>query len=622
MTAQRTDDEFENFLLYLSNSRGFDFTSYKRATLARRIDKRMQEVGVTRYPDYTDYLEVHPDEFVHLFNTILINVTSFFRDPPVWEFVAQEVIPRILQERNPEDPIRLWSAGCASGEEAYTLAILFAEALGAEEFSQRVKIYGTDVDDDALAAARHAHYSARDVQAVPDELREKYFEQANHGYVFHRDLRRSVIFGRHDLLADAPISRIDLLACRNTLMYFNAEAQARIVPRFLFGLAPHGYIVLGRAESLLAHSPALVPVDLKLRIFTKAGRPDLRERLIPPAIIGDDAPVRRGDAGRLRDVAFESDPVPQATVDAGGLLVAANARARQLFGINATDIGRPFQDLEISYRPLELRSLINRVHEERRQITVPDVEWRSGPLQRWLSVHLIPLWEDGSTIIGVNIVFTDSSHTKELEAELDQSRNEVETAHEELQSTNEELETTNEELQSTVEELETTNEELQSTNEELETMNEELQSTNEELEALNSDIIARGDELDHTNAFLNTILTSLQVGVVVVRPDFTVDAWNRTAENMWGLRSDEVLASHFLNLDIGLPVDALKQPVRDSLSSGERHDVTLEATNRRGRNIECRVACVPLKKIDEVVGVILLMEETPVFTGEAGSAPD
>jgi two-component system CheB/CheR fusion protein len=611
MAIEGNGADFEAFLSYLSTSRGFDFTAYKRATLNRRVRKRMQEVGVDSFPDYSDYLETHPDEFTALFNTILINVTGFFRDAAAWDVIAKEVIPRIIEGKSPSDPIRVWSAGCASGEEAYTLAILLAEALGSNEYRQRVKIYGTDVDDDALTAARHASYSQKSLEDVPDDLRERYFERVNGAYGFRKDLRRTVIFGRIDLLQDAPISRVDLLVCRNTLMYFNADAQARVLARLLFALSDRGYLMLGKAETLLTHAPQLTPVDLKMRVFQKASRGYVAERnagLLPANPFGDGVVSSEGHF--LRQIAFETDPAPQVTVDAAGLVVGTNDRSRQMFGLRATDVGRPLQDLELSYRPIELRSLIEQAQLERRTVTTADVEWMSpGGVTRWFNVSVIPLAQDGGGPAGANIVFTDVTRFKELQWELERSKNELETAYEELQSTNEELETTNEELQSTIEELETTNEELQSTNEELETMNEELQSTNEELEAVNVETRERSAELNRVNSFLETILSSLGMGVMVVDREMVIQAWNRMSEEMWGLRADETIGMHLMNLDIGLPVEQLHGQIRNCLSSTAETKVVLAARNRRGRDIQCEVSCLPLRAAEEVTAVILLMEE-------------
>ena len=216
--AIQPDAKFDYLLEYLRENRGFDFTGYKRPSLMRRIVGRMQLMNVANFGDYVDYLEVHPEEFPLLFNTILINVTSFFRDEGAWQCLAETVVPRVTAAHTPDATIRIWSAGCASGEEAYTIAMLIAEALGKSEFRRRVKVYATDVDEAALTTARQGLYSAKDLQPVPPALREKYFDSVGERFLFDAELRRSVIFDRHDLVRDAPMSRLDLLICRNTLM--------------------------------------------------------------------------------------------------------------------------------------------------------------------------------------------------------------------------------------------------------------------------------------------------------------------------------------------------------------------------------------------------------------------
>jgi two-component system CheB/CheR fusion protein len=613
---------FEALLEFLRRSRGFDFTGYKRSSLIRRVNKRMQMINVSGYASYADYLEVHPEEFGHLFDTILINVTAFFRDPEAWEALRTQIVPRIVSSKRPEDPIRLWSAGCASGEEAYTLAMIMAEELGLDQFRDRVKIYATDIDEVALARARQAIYSAKEVEAIPPGLLEKYFEANNNRFVFQKDLRRSVIFGRHDLIQDAPISRIDLLTCRNTLMYFNTETQSRILDRFHFALNDRGFLFLGKAETLLTYNSTFVPVDLKRRIFSKVSKGNLRERLLMMARTGTEEAVNHlvGHV-RIREAAFDANPIAQIVVDFSGLLTLANERARALFGLAASDLGRPLQDLQISYRPAELRSCLDRAYAERRAVVLGDVEW-SGSVGEagFLEIHVVPLIDGSGTLLGASITFLDMTSTKRLRDELQSSNRELETAYEELQSTNEELETTNEELQSTVEELETTNEELQSTNEELETMNEELQSTNEELETVNEELRERSDELKQVNAFLESILGSLRCGVAVIDADFLIRIWNPRAEDLWGLRFDEVRGKNLLNLDIGLPVDRLKPMLRACLSDDARfQEVVLDAINRRGKPVQCKVTCTPMSGDGPISRVILMMEESARPHADVGS---
>jgi two-component system CheB/CheR fusion protein len=611
MAAEELDPAFEELLSYLKRTRGFDFSGYKWSSLQRRIAKRMETVNTPTYAEYTDYLEVHPDEFVHLFNTILINVTGFFRDPLSWEYVAGEVIPRILSNKKGNEPIRVWSAGCASGEEAYTAGILLAEALGPDAFRERVKIYGTDIDIDALNQARQGTYTARDVEEMPKELLDKYFEKVGDRFAFRKDLRRSVIFGRHDLMQDAPISRLDLLICRNTLMYFNAETQQRILDRFYFALAEGGFLFLGKAEMLLAHNSAFAPLDLKRRVFVKPTGVN-RTRFWPPArVIGEFPNTPLVNHVRVREAAFDTGPIPQVIIDGGGVLALANQQARAAFGLSPRDLGQPFQDLELSFRPVELRTHIETAVAENRSVVVKEVEWRKGPTDLdYLDIQIIPLRDNG-THLGTSITFTSVSQYRRLQEDLQRANHELESAYEELQSTNEELETTNEELQSTVEELETTNEELQSTNEELETMNEELQSANEELQTINEELRERSEELNQVNTFLQSILSSLKGAVAVLDKELLVLVWNSRAEEVWGLRQEEVQGKQFLNLDIGLPVVELRPLIRETLAGKDgTHQTTLDAINRRGKPIRCAVTCMPLAGGDDGArGVILLMED-------------
>jgi two-component system, chemotaxis family, CheB/CheR fusion protein len=283
-----------------------------------------------------------------------------------------------------------------------------------------------------------------------------------------------------------------------------------------------------------------------------------------------------------------------------------------MFALNRRDMGRSLQELELSYRPVELRSRIEQVYAERLPLRLANVErhFAGGDVQ-YLDMQILPLLDSDGRALGVSISFNDVTRYNRLQAELERGKQELETAFEELQSTNEELETTNEELQSTVEELETTNEELQSTNEELETMNEELQSSNEELQALNDELRRRTDQFDQANAFLRAILASLSAAAVVVDHHLAITIWNRSAEALWGLRAGEVHGQSLPSLDSGLPVAHLMGPIQSVLrGDSEYQEIALTTTNRRGRPIRCRVVCTPVTGLErDIQAVILLMEE-------------
>jgi two-component system CheB/CheR fusion protein len=600
----------EALLDFVKRSRGFDFTGYKRTSLERRIQKRMEEVGSKAYGDYLDHLEVDQDEFSSLFNTILINVTGFYRDAATWEYLREEVLPDLVAARAADAPLRVWCAGCASGEEPYTMAMVLADLLGEGAYRERVKIYATDVDEEALRIARAASYSAKQVEPVPPEALDTYFERMDSRYVFRPDLRRTVIFGRNDLVQDAPISRIDVLLCRNTLMYLNAETQAHVLRRFHFGLDDGGVLVVGKSEMLITRGHLFTPVDLKRRVFRKVVSGSTHDRQHFVASPAADA-VTTAEL-TLRDMAFDTGPVAQVVVDDQGRLVSANQAARELFSLGISDLGRPLQDLELSYRPIELRSQLDTLRSERRARTLTNVAFRSGSGERrMLDVQITPLLDDGE-LHGVSVSYVDVTVFQALQEDLRRSKDDLEQAYEELQSTVEELETTNEELQSTNEELETTNEELQSTNEELETTNEELQSTNEELETINGELRTRTLELNELNAFLETILATIGIGVAVLDGSQNVRRWNRYAEDLWGVRADEAEGRPLADLDIGLPVDGVRSAIRTALAAEEPAETTVDAMNRRGKAIRCRVRCVPLRVMsDHVSGVIMLMEAQP-----------
>jgi two-component system CheB/CheR fusion protein len=608
---QAEDPHFERLLQFLKESRAFDFTGYKRPSLMRRMRYRMRELGIGSFEEYQDVLQLNPDEFTALFNTILINVTGFFRDEEAWQALRDDILPDILS-RTDSGPVRVWSAGCSAGQEAYSIAMLLHDLMGSD-FRERVKIYATDVDEDALNYARQASYTEREIRGLPDSYRERYFDLAGSRYVFTPDLRRSVIFGRNDLTRDAPISRIDVLLCRNTLMYFNAETQSRIVGRLGFALRPNGVLFLGKAEMLLNHASVFDPIDLKRRFFRRV-RSDVAEgagfggawRIPARAVLSD-------NGAQLRNEIILTNPMAQIAVGADGRLAMVNHRANAMLGLSERDLGRPFQDLEVSYRPLELRAHLAAVAESRTPVWLREVEWRrSGPDPTFVDVHIAPLIDHTGEVLGASISFTDVTRARQLRVEVETANRQLETAYEELQSTNEELETTNEELQSTVEELETTNEELQSTNEELETMNEELQSANDELQLTNEELRDRTLEISDLNRFMQAILGSLEAAVIVLDRDMVVQVWTRQAHDLWGLRDDETVGHHLLNLDSGLPTSQLHPWLRQVITGQEPAVIgqRMQAVNRRGRTIDLRITVSALQTEDDApAGALIVMED-------------
>jgi two-component system CheB/CheR fusion protein len=326
------------------------------------------------------------------------------------------------------------------------------------------------------------------------------------------------------------------------------------------------------------------------------------------------AEQQSGDSiDRLRAEAFATSPVAQIVITSDGVVALANRQAESLLGVSSRDVGRPFRDLEVSYRPVELRRHIDQTQLERRSTQLDGIDYaRSVGELLCLDIQIDPLINTDSGLLGVTLMFRDVTEQRRLREQLEVIHRQLETAYEELQSTNEELETTNEELQSTVEELETTNEELQSTNEELETMNEELHSTNDELQTANDTIRESAARIDSAHSFLEQVLASLRSGVAVLDRDLLVRVWNRRARDLWGLRGDETDGQHFFNLEIGLPTDQLRPLIRSALQgAAEPQELQLSAIDRRGRTIELRVTCTAMRLDASTApgGVVLIMEE-------------
>ena len=536
----RKEFTLKDLLQELAELRGFDFRGYKVTTLERRFRRRMFQINQANYAEYAEYIRQHPGETDELLNMILINVTEFFRDQPAWEILRHEVLPPIVKKLKPGSTFRVWSAGCASGEEPYSIAIILAELFGPRLANFDVKIYATDIDDHALTAARRAEYSTEAVRRVRPEWREKYFHGAGPLRV-NREIRRMVIFGRSNLGQDAPISHVNLLICRNVLIYFDSSLQKQILQRLGYALEPGGILFLGKSESQLTNSTQFRRLNGRWRIFQRNSGSKVVEVQAQPVLPSEtDAPElavhTQEELEQLRsqqNSLLETLRVGVIVLSASDVVVSSNPFLFSLFGLPSINLaGKRIRDTELFASSPELAANLQATHANNETVRF-QIRIKVGGHERLVDTTIRPVLDERGERNATLIYCEDSSVQEKFQSTIE----ELESTGEELQSANEELETTNEELQSTNEELETTNEELQSTNEELETTNEELQSLNEELETTNQELEERTKELDQVNLLYSQTLEKIRVPVMLVNQEGKIEFWNSMALKLFGFRS-------------------------------------------------------------------------------------
>jgi two-component system CheB/CheR fusion protein len=529
-----------DLLQELAEQRNFDFRGYKKTTLERRFRRRMFQLSLGDYAGYGEYIRKHPDEINELLNTLLINVTEFFRDPPAWEILRHEILPPVLKRVKPGHSFRAWSAGCASGEEPYSVAMLLAEHFGSRIQDYDVKIYATDIDADALNTARRGEYSLDAARRVSPEWREKYFHGKGLLRV-NREVRRLVIFGRSNLAQDAPISHVNLLVCRNVLIYFAPDLQKQILGRLHYALEPGGILFLGKSESQLTNSRLFDRMNARWRIFQRiTSTPSLEERPDQHTEVAEPVNNHVNRANLELEAARQQYRYLLEALRIGALLLNVddtitqhNSAALTLCGLAPANlVGRRLSDTDLFVRIGDLGTQLQATRLNNESSRFPS-RVKSGSEERLLEVTMRPILGETGQRTGTLIYLDDQTVQEKLQTTVE----ELESTSEELQSANEELETTNEELQSTNEELETTNEELQSTNEELETTNEELQSLNEELETMNQELEERTKELDQVNSVYAQTLEKIRLPVMLVNQEQRIEFWNAMALRLFGFKS-------------------------------------------------------------------------------------
>ncbi|GGO90878.1 CheR family methyltransferase [Stakelama pacifica] len=547
----------------LRNVTGHDFHGYKRGTFVRRVQRRMQVLQIDRLTDYIERLRGEPQEVQNLFQDLLIGVTQFFRDPEEFEALERE-IPALFEGKGPNDQLRVWVLGCATGEEAYSIAILLREHMATIDRPPDVQIFATDLDARALGLARAGRYSEaiRD-QVRPDRLK-RWFIPEGATYCVKKELREMCIFSPHSIVKDAPFSRLDILSCRNLLIYLNSEMQNRVLPIFHFALKPGGILFLGSAENVTRHARLFAPVDRKSRLFRRA---ETANRIIPDFPLTSRSKAadpsetaRHNPTGRLSSsISRQAEAMAERyapaylVVDAHGDVLHFSGRTGRYIEPSP---GAPTLNLNsLVHRDLRLDvgSALTRAIAQGRRVEMPRMVIRQDDQSYGVTIVVEPIGDE--KVRSFVVLFQDlgivpqdggwgggggdsDEHVSALEAELRLTR-------ERLQATIEEQESTNEELKSSNEEYQSINEELQSANEELETSKEELQSVNEELQTVNGELANRVSELGRTNSDLKNLLESTQIATVFLDSDLCIRNFTPAATDVL----------HLLENDVGRPLD-------------------------------------------------------------------
>lgn len=647
--SEKVEDPLRDLLTQVSAQTDIDFRNYKSSTILRRIGRRMAATHNSNIRDYADYLRTHPDEVQELVRAFLIKVTGFFRDPEAYEFLSSTIIPELI-ERGKENGriLRIWSAGCATGEEAYSLALLFAYHLGPEFPEWSIKVFATDLAADAIAFARRGLYPANVLNDLPPEYRERFFERIDHGYRVAKVLRQIVIFGQQDISRGVPFPRIDLVSCRNLLIYLKPELQHVVLDLFAHSLhQSRGYLFLGKAETARPTKATFELINKKWKIYRCTGGPlafpvhapglaqqpdhangrETRRQLVPQVLPSPldltQAEVEVAQLRRVNETMLRYTNVAVVIIDRVYRIVTINAAARRLLGVRDIAYDQDFLHTVRGMPYQEVRRAIDTAFRERSTITVPDLELdqQVGGAGRYINLTIMIMQvEQGAPELAV-ITAMDITEMAQMKRRLEAVQREqadmvgelsaankrfsamnkeLQDANEELQATNEELMLTQEELQATNEEFEATNEELRATNEEL-TNNEELQAINEELQTTKDELSARTVELQEVmkqyrmeQLQLSQLLERFPHFVMVVNADdLTVQTINTSYKQLLGNR--DVAGLPVTELFSGDEVDQLTRTLKKAVRERQTiYTQPIHAGVADGRNYRLVHTVVPI----------------------------
>jgi len=558
------DEQLERVFSLLHASSGVDFRHYKLPTMKRRIQRRMALNKLSGLAEYVKHLEEHPSEIEQLYQDILIHVTCFFREPESYEALATQVLPALLERRSENDPIRVWVPGCSTGEEAYSVSMTLSEFLQKENKGGfPIQIFGTDISETAIAFARSGIYPESISADVSPERLRCFFSKTDGNYQISKAVRDTCIFARQDVTRDPPFSRLDLILCRNVLIYLNLALQRRLMNFFHYALKPSGFLMLGHAETIGPHVELFELTDKKHRVYRKKLTTVRHKAGFPVEyVVAPTQGLTRGEAGREtgRILQREVDNLMLDRYAPPGVVVDPAMQIVQFRGQTGPYLEAAPGEASLNLMRMTreglvhgLRRALNEARERRAPVRKGGLRVKSNDHWRDVSVEVVPLTVGGK--MHFLVLFDEEPEKRRSPGrrapgkadgrsregpQVDELERELAANREHLQSTVQELEAANEELQSANEEALSSNEELQSTNEELDTAKEELQSSNEELNTVNEELHARNEELSRVNSDLMNLLASVQIAIVIVTRDLRIRHFTPMAEKMLNLIPGDV----------------------------------------------------------------------------------
>ena len=615
----KSQSALEQIIILLRERTGNNFSLYKKNTIYRRIERRMALHKIESINDYVNYLRENPQELDLLFKELLIGVTQFFRDPTVWEVLKTDVLTSLLINYNGEAPIRAWVAACSTGEEAYSLAIVFKEALSSLEQAKSVKlqIFATDLDQDAIEIARRGLYPQTIKADISADRLAKFFLADGNGYRINKEIREMVIFAPQNIAMDPPFTKLDILCCRNLLIYLNQELQNKLIPLFYYTLNNNGVLLLGNAETISGFNHLFSVVDNKSRIYRQIPHtmpigvdfPTKYSQVLPLNQTGELKLSGIGNFQTLAEQLLLQRYTPAAVIvnNVGDILFISGRTGKYL----EPAAGKANWNVHAMAREglrFELSAAIKQAQHQTEAIKVNGIkiESHSDSQLANLTVELINKPEALSGMLIV--IFTDTpkpSHKKLSgpvdKVEYENLQNELQRTREQLQSTYEEMQSSQEELRSTNEELQSTNEELQSSNEELVTSKEEMQSLNEELQTVNAQLQTKLDDLSRASNDLNNLLNSMEIATVFLDNALNIRRFTSNCTNIFKL----------INSDLGRPLSDianeleypdLQQDAEEVLRTLIFREQQIKASNQRW----FKVRIMPYRTHDNIIdGVVI-----------------